>query len=430
MNGIMNMFNPKNELVQQDEQVDTRFLRSDERLFETQEHSMPLVIEAKTHKDLNFLIQWLSTHEQDLQHYLAHYGAVLFRGFAINSDQDFEHTMLKIPFFKPIADAFMAENGRITVDGLRYVLHTNAVYKTGGTLYLGGFHTENYYSPDVPSYITFYCKKPAHLGGETGLINTTQLFQKLSPALKQKLTEKAFFVAKWSLTECMERYQLSEEELLKLCSHYGLPVLGEGAARFVLMYKPSVFEHPITGKKALQLNLFELPTLNDALRKRFVANYNGDAWFWHRIFWRMPAGLFNLLEFSAVLSIAFVHSPKHSLQILKNKMVSWYQARKVESIQAERVGSIFSEDEVQELASLMQQNYSGFLWQQGDLLLVDNKQVMHAGMPGSGERCIRAMVGNTIQMSYSALQKGELLATESELQSMGEAVRTHKKSES
>ena len=128
---------------------------------------------------------------------MATYGAVLLRGFDITSDEEFEKRVLSIKGLQGISDAFMSEEGRIHSDNLKYVLHTNAVYKTGGTLYLGGFHSENYYSPDVPTYICFCCLKPSKRGGETGMINMEKIYHSLDNELKQKLEKNTFFVAKW-----------------------------------------------------------------------------------------------------------------------------------------------------------------------------------------------------------------------------------------
>ena len=41
------------------------------------------------------------------------------------------------------------------------------------------------------------------------------------------------------------------------------------------------------------------------------------------------------------------------------------------------------------------------LWKKGDILLVDNTQVVHAGMPGAGPRIVRAMSSNPLAMQYS-----------------------------
>ena len=133
--------------------VITRFLSKDERLIVSEENEMPLVLEAKDSTDLQFLQEFLASNSAKIIEDIAQYGAVLLRGFDVASDQDFENTVLKIQGFKGISEAFMSEEGRIHAGDLKYVLYTNAVYKTGGTLYLGGFHSENYYSADVPSYI-------------------------------------------------------------------------------------------------------------------------------------------------------------------------------------------------------------------------------------------------------------------------------------
>ncbi|VEH31602.1 TauD/TfdA family dioxygenase [Legionella sainthelensi] len=172
--------------------VITRFLRKDERLILSEEEQMPLVIEADKSADLEFLHQFLKSYSPQIIQDMAQYGAVLLRGFNIDTEEQFENIILSIPEFRGISDAFMSENGRVHVGDLKYVLHTNSIYKTGGTLYLGGFHTENYYSTDVPSYLCFCCFQPSALGGETGLINTQKVYNHLSKELKEKLEKSSF----------------------------------------------------------------------------------------------------------------------------------------------------------------------------------------------------------------------------------------------
>ncbi len=390
------------------EGVTARFLRDDERLLLSAEKEMPLVIEANERKDTTFLQQFLAANSDKLMTDLAQYGAILLRGFAVRSDQDFENTILSLPQLHGINEAFMAENGRTHVGNLKYVLHTNSVYKTGGTLYLGGFHTENYYSPDVPAYICFYCAQPPAIGGETGLISTQKIYKQLAKTTQQRLEQKPFFVAKWLVSEVIERYQITIDELEALCRYFNLPLVGEGKERFILMYKPSVFLHPQTQEKSLQLNLFEIVALNKQLRRCFMADYAGNTWFWHRFFWRLPSWLFNSIEFLAVMCIAFMHSPRNSLKIMRHKIESYLTNKKVHAFSTERVGDSFTQEEVEHLAQSMRDNYSSCLWQQGDIIIVDNRQVMHAGMPGKGERTIRAMICNPVAMAYSVQQEGLL----------------------
>lgn len=400
--------------------VNTRFLRADERHILSKEQEMPLVIEATTHNDIPFLHNFLASNSKNICLDIAKYGAVLLRGFNVSSDEQFEQTILSISEFRGISDAFMAENGRTHVDNLKFVLHTNSIYKTGGTVYLGGFHTENYYSPDVPGYIFFYCAQPSALGGETGLINTQKIYQSLNSALQEKLEKNSFFASKWLITEVAERYQLSVDAVEKMAKKFNLPVVGEGNERFILMYKPSVFIHPFTQEKALQINLFELETLNHHLRACFKSDYQGKEWFWHRFFWSLPAPLFNAMEFLAVAMIAFYHSPKNAYNIVRSKLSTYCAEKNTKQWDTRRVGSCFSEQEVKELAQAMRDYYCSSLWQKGDILLVDNRKVMHAGMPGKGGRVLRAMISNPIDMNYSSQESGLLLARERDTSSIGD----------
>ncbi len=67
--------------------VTTRFLRKEERLIHSLETEMPLVFEAKEHTDIKFLQNFLKANSENLMEDVAKYGALLFRGFEIQSDQ-------------------------------------------------------------------------------------------------------------------------------------------------------------------------------------------------------------------------------------------------------------------------------------------------------------------------------------------------------
>lgn len=393
--------------------VITRFLKPKERLVCSDEQHMPLVIEANDTKDRSFLNQFLNNNATSILDNISKYGAVLLRGFDIASEHDFEHAVLSIKGMRGVSDAFMSEEGRIPVDGLKYVLHTNAVYKTGGTLYLGGFHSENYYSPDVPGYIAFCCLKPSEKGGETGLINSAKIYEDLPDSLKDKLKKRPFFVSKWSVSEVMARYQIEEKELLELCQKAHLPVVGDAPHQFILMYKPSIFKHPKTLKEALQINFFEVDGLNEALRAQFMKDYQGDEWRWHRLVWRLPRALLHVIELIYISCASFIYSPKQAMQILLTKYKNWYSWRK-NTIKPDdtRVGSCFTGEEVELLAQKMRQFYSSCIWQAGDILLIDNRQVIHAGMPGTGARLVRAMISNPLAMNYSIPAEGFIDAAE------------------
>lgn len=387
------------------EGVTTRFLRKDERLVPSSETEMPLVFEATDHTDIKFLQEFLKNNSQKLMEDAGTYGALLFRGFDIQSDKDFENTILSINGLHGISEAFMAEHGRERVGDLKYVLHTNTIYKTGGTLYLGGFHSENYYGPDVPGFIAFCCLKPSTLGGETGLINMEKVYEHLDDELKEKLENTPCFVEKWLVKDVAERYKIDTKKVEEICQQFDLPIAGEGEDKLILMFKPSVFLHPVTQKKALQINFFSLPTLDRSLRKRFLNDYQGNTWFWHRFVWKMPPTLLKIIENVFVFFAALFHSPQELYQISASK---WKTDKAFKNLHEkfDKVNTRFSEKDINNLAGLMRKFYSSTIWQKGDILLVDNRKVAHAGMPGSGPRVVRALISNPLQMKYSHTEQG------------------------
>lgn len=190
------------------------------------------------------------------------------------------------------------------------------------------------------------------------------------------------------------------------------------------MYKPSVWEHPLTQEKALQINMFELPTLNKELRKCFMNDYKDKVWFWHRLFWKLPSFVFNSLEFLAVIFISFFHSPKNSYKILRTKIYNFSVRRKnkLSSVKKAKVKNCFNDKEVKALAQSMRRYYSSCLWKKGDILLIDNKKVMHAGMPGVGPRLVRAMICNPIEMTYSSVDPGFLVTKDRTTDTIGDCM--------
>jgi alpha-ketoglutarate-dependent taurine dioxygenase len=405
--------------------VATRFLRKNERLIHSLETEMPLVFEAKERTDLKFLQDFLKANSENLMNDVAKYGALLFRGFDIQSDQDFENAILSVNGLHGIREAFMAENGRERVDGLKYVLHTNTIYKTGGTLYLGGFHSENYYIPDAPGFISFCCLKPSKRGGETGLINMQKVYEQLDDELKKKLEHHSFFVEKWLVSDVAHRYKIDTNTVEEICRQFDLPVVGKGENKLILMFKPSVFLHPVTKNKALQINFFSVPTLDRVLRKCFMNDYQGNHWFWHRCVWKLPFPIFKTIENAFVFFAALFHSPKKLFEMTVSKRKAG-RAFKELGEKFKKVNSCFSEADIDHLAPLMRNFYCSIIWQKGDILLVDNRKVAHAGMPGSGPRLVRALISNPLQMKYSHGQPGCFHCQDRPIQSIGHYMRVGK----
>jgi hypothetical protein len=293
-----------------------------------------------------------------------------------------------------------------------FVFHSNNLYRTGGSLYLGGFHPENYYSPDVPSYIAFFCEQASRIGGETGLVNTAKLFNDLPDALKTRLTQRAYWVAAWPLAKMASRYDVSPQQMEQFCLDSGLPVVNRHEVKYALMYKPCVIEHPITKEHGLAFNYsVELMKygLDRAIQRAFLADYSSKEWLLHRLSWRFP--LIGLLDKLDVL----VRDPGTVWRTLTRKSFDIC------------VGEIFDKEAIGLLATSIRNRSSSFKWRAGDVLIVDNLKMAHSGMPGSGARTLRVLICNPIRMRYDSKGPGIHVVSEDRLPTLGAQLSARRK---
>jgi hypothetical protein len=58
-------------------------------------------------------------------------------------------------------------------------------------------------------------------------------------------------------------------------------------------------------------------------------------------------------------------------------------------------------EELELIAYLARKYYSAFHWRQGDILIIDNLKMAHAGMPGFGDRDLKVMICNPMTMPCS-----------------------------
>lgn len=165
--------------------VTTRFFADSERRLGFNEKSLPLIIETTT-KNLR-LKDFITKNQEEILVKIQEYGGVLLRGFDVENATEFESSILSIKKLSAIKNIFMSEPGRVHVNNLQFVFDTNSFVKTGGGVQFQRFHVENYSTTDVPRYIAFFCFQEPKFGGETGLINLTNLYKFLSPPLQEKL---------------------------------------------------------------------------------------------------------------------------------------------------------------------------------------------------------------------------------------------------
>jgi alpha-ketoglutarate-dependent taurine dioxygenase len=386
-----------------------REAREEERRYPTLDRDVPLVLEARAGRvsvsgSLGALRDHLARREGAVMDLVYRHGAILLRGFPVASTRDFEETLLCLRSLRPMRGYFMAELGRVLVRGSTSVFHTNAFVKTGGSLYFGGFHSENYYSSDVPAFIAFCCFKAPWLGGETGIVHMARAYQELSETLKAKLEAEPSYAISWTLASIAGAYGVSEAAAEELCREVGFSIATIHGERRALLEKPNVVVHPVTGRPSLHLNVSaEIRGVDEHLRRRMSSAFDGPEWTLHRLGWRYPkAG-------SAVESIYRVvdvlHKPKVMSELVSEYVIEPFKARRRAASSPSappppRAGRLLDEADVRALAEAMGRHTSLFTWRPGDILLLDNLQMLHNGMPGLGARHIEAALFNPIPMRW------------------------------
>ena len=368
------------------EDVVCRYLCNAERRVPTELECTPLVIEPNNFSSSDFLQQFLEHNSETLVQDIARYGAVLLRGFEINSQQSLEKTILSIHGMRGMRDILFQLPGRQrAVANTQFVFPTSItsrLEKTGGSLKFDLFHSENYGFPDVPSYLTFLCVSPCRLGGETGMLNVAKLYASLSDDLKLRLESTACLVQLHSIPAWSVKYKISSDVMIDFVKSINLPIVELLGIPYVAVFKPSVFEHPITRERTLSVNFNWLPNLQDAVVDAFLADYKGIRWAAHRISWRSP--LYRRL------SRAFARLNKGSddgIYVVGNSpLPNTYS-----------LSDLLSAGDVRSIASAMRRCYSAFVWKKSDVLLVDNLKIAHTGMPGRGARALNIMMCNPLR---------------------------------
>lgn len=372
--------------------VISRTLTAAERRVPTNEDETPLVIEPLESSNAAFLRNFLGCYSSQLLNDLAKHGALLLRGFDVESPCDFERYILSIRGMCGMNEILLSEPGRTTVEGTRFVFYTNTLVKTGGTLMFGTFHTENYPLPDVPRYVSFLCETPSKLGGETGLVNMAKVYADLSDTLRRKLEERTCLVSLHSISEMVRRYELNAGIIHEFCRAAGLPVVTIDGVQYVAIYKPSVVQHPLTHERALLVALGYISPIQKPVLDAFLTDYAGPRWLMHRLFWKAPW----LAFVGARMSYGRLHQPGAIYVTKMPPPVS----------DARPLTAIFSHEEVRILAAIIRHRFSSFLWKQGDILILDNLKVAHNGMAGLGKRELKVIMCNPVPLPSSSTSPG------------------------
>lgn len=305
-------------------EVATSFLSTDYRF--------PLTIQPV---DAGYsLNSWIAGNITQFDKDLHRYGALLCRGFNINTVDKFQQLMREFPQ-KPL-DYKMRSSPRFELASNVYVSTT---YPEDQTI---NMHSESSYAPEHPERITFCCIIPAMEQGETPIADNRLVLQYLSENLKQKFADKGVLYRrhlnpllglKWQ-----EVFQTSDKRLVEEeCRNGNMHIQWSGEDELTITWKKeAIWSHPVTGELT---------------------------WFNHALF-------FN----KYMMDEHVLRSVTSDDELPNNTFFG--------------DGTEISQAEIGELKAAYEKATFKFPWEKGDVLFLDNFICSHGRSPYKGERKI------------------------------------------
>lgn len=140
---------------------------------------MPLVIRPRV-PDVD-LAEWAEANRESVEADLLRHGAILFRGFGIDTPEVLE------PFARNICPDLFNENGEHPRESVSGNVYTPVFYPQDQQLL---WHNENSFNWHWPRKIFFACARPADEGGETPIVDSRRVYQELRPEIRELFETK------------------------------------------------------------------------------------------------------------------------------------------------------------------------------------------------------------------------------------------------
>jgi len=311
---------------------------------------LPLVIRPSS-EPLNLAV-WAAHNRGLIEDHLLNHPAILFRGFKVEDVNEFEWFI-----------------GSVSAETLEYKERSSPRSQVSGKIYTSTEysasqaifpHNENSYQLNWPTKIFFFCLIPASQGGETPIVDSRKVFQRLSPELRERFMRKqvmyvrnfgAEFGLRWSFT-----FQTTDKKAVEdYCRENELRYEWRDGDRLrTEAIRPVVVRHPRTGEWS---------------------------WFNHATFFHYST-LDPLMREALLSELGEENLPNNT----------YYGD-----------GSPIEPEVMEELRAAYREETVRFPWQAGDVLMLDNLLVAHGRMPYSGAR--KVVVGMADPLSWKDVQQ-------------------------
>lgn len=305
--------------------------------------TLPLLIEPAS-ADVD-LAEWATNNRQVLEQHLLRHGAILFRGFAVQSVSDFEHTAAAI------CPELFGEYGDLPREGLGGRVYGSTPYPADETIL---FHNESSHMHRWPMLIWFYCVKAAVQGGESPIVDCRELYRSMDPVIRGRFEREGLMYVR-NFTDGLdvswqEFFRTSDKSKVEqYCRAESIDFQWKaGGGLRTRQLCPAVVCHPQTNELVFfnQIQLHHVSCLAPAVRESLLSMMKEED---------LPRNVYY------------------------------------------GDGSPIEDSVVDYLRELSQKTCVSFPWQEQDILMLNNMLVAHSRNPFVGERKIVVAMGDLIR---------------------------------
>lgn len=301
---------------------------------------LPLLVEARV-PDVDLAV-WLRDNRDIARQRLNESGALLFRGFGIDSADLLEAVA------GSVCSRLIDDNGEHIPVTSGAKVATPVFYAPENKLL---WHNENSFNDPWPMMIFFACARPADRGGETPLVDSRELYSRVDPSISRRFEEKGIMYMRnygqevgldWTTVFQTE----DRREVDARCRSTGaMPEWKEDGQLRTRAVRPAVIQHPLTGESTWfnQAQHWHLSCLEPEVRETLQASFREED---------LPRNCYY------------------------------------------GDGSTIEDSVMKEILGLYEELEVVYPWQQGDVVMVDNVLAAHARNPYQGERKILVALGD------------------------------------
>lgn len=310
-------------------------------------------------QDASHVSSWVKSNQHQFTNWLTTHGAVLLRGFPLNTPSDFANVVKSFG-----GDEILYKGGIVPRSRIQDGIYTSTELNRKFPIKI---HQEMAYQREFPDRQLFFCDTPCENGGETPIADMRKVKAGVSPEVLEKLRTKGIKYVQVLHNRDVPRREAykkmnplyvhltwqetfgtdNREEVNSICTRKGFDIVWRSNGDLELdIILPAFRQHPITGD---------------------------ELWFNH-----LAAQHFNKLALKTAIGDVVYHFRKKLYKSLSDHPNQVYYGD----------GETIPFSDMESIYEAIAQNTIVFPWQKGDLLIIDNLIMGHGRNVYKGERKI------------------------------------------